>query len=116
MVGILIFNMTQRGHLAHGEKKRFASLYFAGIVLGLYVCTIVIARFSLSDYLLLPTFALFAFITYGYRGRLFPFRRHCATCSKPLPLKRMLYFDSNKCESCDPPEEADSEGNAGTEG
>jgi len=105
LIGILIFNMTQRSHLSHGEKKRFASLYFAGIILGLFVCMIVIARFRLPDYWLLPTFALFSFLIYRFRGRLFPFRRYCAYCSKPLPLKRILYFDSNKCESCDPTEE-----------
>jgi 8-oxo-dGTP diphosphatase len=103
LVAILVFNLTQRRHLEHGERKRFASLGLAGIVLLLYVSTIVTVRFNLPAVTLLIPVAVAGVLAYRYRKSLFIFNLHCSQCSSPLPLTKTLYYDNNLCGTCVPP-------------
>ena len=103
----LIFNMTQRRHLDHGEAKRFASLGIAGILLLLLIGTVVVTRLGRSDWFLLPTAALALLLALRFRDRLFLFRRSCSECRAALPLKQILYFDETTCEGCKTPASVD---------
>ena len=101
LVITLLFNLSQRWYLIHGEKKRFASLGIAGVILLVYASILTISRFSLSDALLLVPAAAAAILLYVLRNRLFLFSFHCPRCGKPLQVKKTLYFDSPLCDRCD---------------
>ena len=100
LMAILIFNLTQRRHLNHGEKKRFASLGFACLVLIFYVGILITLRFDLPDMLLIAPLAIAGFVGVIVRKRLQVFRVHCATCSVRLPITSVLYYDDNLCPGC----------------
>ena len=110
LIVLLIFNLTQRRHLEHGESKRFASLAFAALALLHYVATIVIIRFSLPDILLVIPILIAAFAIIQFRNKLFLFRFHCAACDAPIPIIATLYHDDNLCLDCRNKEEAVNEG------
>ena len=100
LLALLVFNLTQRKHLAHGEGKRFASLVFAGLALLHYAATIAILRFSLPDILLVIPIALALLVVIQLRQRLFLYRLHCLGCGMPLPITVTLYHDGNLCPGC----------------
>ncbi len=106
---LLAFNLTQRRHLDHGEKKRFASLTFAGLGLLNYAATIAIIRFSLPDVLLIMPVVITVFVLIKARKSLFLFRLHCTECGAPLPVAATLYHDDNLCLDCRMPGESNSE-------
>jgi len=99
--GILIFNLTQRKHIEHGEKKRRGTLYLAGAVLFLYAAAALISRFRLGDAYLIPVFAGVALLILFKRKYFFPFSKNCVNCGKKLSLKKILYYDAPLCEECD---------------
>ena len=100
LVTILVFNMTQRRHLEHGEAKRFASLIAAGLVLLLALEFFLIDRFSLSPWLAIPAVVSVVYLAYRMRERLLIFKFHCTNCGRPLPVTRTLYYDDNHCTAC----------------
>ena len=102
---LLIFNLTQRNHLEHGEGKRFASLGLAGLVLLLFVSALAVVRYRLPDYLLLVPALLVTFIALRFRASLFLFKLRCTGCGSPLPIKTTLYRDDNLCPHCRQKEE-----------
>ena len=102
LIAVLVFNLTQRRHLEHGEKKRFATLGIAGLVLVLYASSIVIVRFTLHPALLFIPAAVAVFLGYRFRKSLFIFPLRCSHCGENLPLVRSLYYDHNLCGSCIP--------------
>ncbi len=105
MMAVLIANITQRKHIKHGEKKRLATLWIAGILLFFQIELVLIQHYKLSDTFIIP--AVLAFLAVGYilRSKIFIFRLKCVSCGAKLSYKRILYWDSNKCETCDPPEQ-----------
>lgn len=103
---VLLFNLTQRKHLAHGELKRYASLYYAGFLLIFGAVTVIFQRTGAPPILLIPAAALEIGVLALFRRQLFLFRLRCATCGARLPLERVLYYDSNRCPTCDPDPEA----------
>ncbi len=105
LVVLLVFNLTQRRHLSHGEKKRFASLAFAGLALLHYAAAIVIARFSLPDLLLVVPVIVAVVVMLKFKSALFRFRLHCAACDASLPITVTLYHDDNLCPACREPGE-----------
>jgi len=110
LMALLVFNLTQRRHLEHGEQKRFASLGFSGIALLWYAAALVIIRFSLIEILFLVPAAVSALVTYRFRKSLFLFRLHCAGCGSLLRISATLYHDDNLCGECrEPAEPAKSE-------
>src|SRR6056297_957593 len=103
MIGAMIFNLTQRSHVEHGEGKRFASLYTAAVLLLLYVQLVLIQRYysaPLANWLILPAVVLTGVAGYLLRKKIFVFKRYCAKCNTALPLKTTLYHDDNLCDQC----------------
>jgi 8-oxo-dGTP diphosphatase len=98
--GLLVFNMTQRRHIKHGQKKRFASLYLAGVILLMYLFAALIERFFLNDYFLLPAAGILITAVILKRKVFFPHQLHCASCGKRLSIKQILYYDDPLCINC----------------
>jgi len=103
MVGVMVFNLTQRSHIEHGEQKRFASLFAAGVLLLLYVQLLLLQKYysePLANWLVLPAFGITVLAGYRLRKRIFSFKKHCTSCQTDLPLKTTLYHDDNLCDNC----------------
>ncbi len=103
MVGVMVFNLTQRSHIEHGEKKRLATLFAAGVLLLLYLQLVMIQNYyagPLANWLILPAVGITVLAGYRLRKRIFIFKRYCARCDAPLPLKTTLYHDDNLCDQC----------------
>jgi 8-oxo-dGTP diphosphatase len=100
LIGILMFNLIQRRHLDHGEKKRYATLGMAGILLVIYVATITAIRYALPDYVLIGSLTVAVFLGLRYRRKLFVFSLKCKHCGSSMPIQRTLYYDDNLCGSC----------------
>ncbi len=100
LLAVLLFNMSQRSHLQHGEAKRFASLHFAIIILFLYGADIAIRRWALPAWAMIAAALTAAAAAYILRRRLFLFRRHCIECGATLSFRTTLYVDDNLCEDC----------------
>ena len=103
-----LFNIMQRRHHKTCEEKRKASLYWVLLIFIFYVIDITIAtKEFLPDYLLLVGFAIIVIIGIFLRKKIFPFKFKCQSCGARLSTDRILYFDSNMCEDCDPLEDDD---------
>ncbi|MEW5817971.1 MAG: hypothetical protein AB1798_21585 [Spirochaetota bacterium] len=97
---VLILNLTQRKSSPHGEKKRFATLYMAGVLLVFLAGTVVISRFRLPDILLLAPAAITGFLFYFFRKKILIFNLRCLNCGRRLSIKEFLYHDFNLCSAC----------------
>jgi 8-oxo-dGTP diphosphatase len=103
MVVVWVYHLAQRRYAEAGEKKRTASLLFALVFVGLWVASYALRQFNADDVFLIPVFFL-AFTVISWRRKdFFPFRFSCAQCGKPLSLQKILFYDSNACDACDPP-------------
>lgn len=100
LVGVLVFNLSQRSHIHHGEAKRFATLHIAVLILFLYAAEIAVRRWALSPLVFAAAVAIAVAAAYLLRGKIFIFRRRCAECGAGLPLSTTLYADDNLCERC----------------
>jgi 8-oxo-dGTP diphosphatase len=100
LVASLVFNLTQRLHLEHGETKRFASLGISGLILLMFAGNLLIRRINGGDALLLIPLAAMAVTAWIFRSKLFIFRFRCSSCGSRLPIKTTLYYDHNTCDSC----------------
>jgi len=109
MMAVLITNVTQRKHIKHGEKKRLATLWVAGSLLFFQVELVVIHHYKLSDVFIIPAVLIFLLIVFLLRSRILVFKTKCASCGAKLSYRRILYWDNNLCEVCDPPEEPAAE-------
>ncbi len=105
LLAVLALNLFQRRYQKRSERKRFATLYLAMLVLAWMVLVIVVVAFSWPDWLLIPFTLALAAVGVVFRRHTFPFRLRCARCGRQLDSMRVLYFDSNACEACDPYEE-----------
>jgi len=101
LVLVLGFNLTQRKHLAHGEKKRLASLKFAGLIFIPYLAATGIIKKSMPWAYIFPPIAVAFILCLVFRREIFIFKRRCASCGSLLGAKRSLYHDNNLCESCE---------------
>ena len=100
LLAVLVVNMFQRRYQKTAEKKRFATLYIAILILALMVGTVLIVFFDLPDVLFLPLLAVLVLIGYRFRSKVFPFQLKCRNCGERLSGKRILFYDSNTCENC----------------
>lgn len=100
LIFVLIYNLTMRRHLAHGEKKRIANLKFAVVILIFYIGIITLVRFNLPDSFLIPMASIAFLILLLLRKTFFPYRVKCRSCGKSFSLKHILYFDSEYCPDC----------------
>jgi 8-oxo-dGTP diphosphatase len=100
LIAVLLFNLSQRSHLQHGEAKRFASLHLALIILFLYGADIAIRRWALPAWSMIAALLIAAAAAYLMRRRIFIFRRRCLECGTSIPLRTTLYEDDNLCGEC----------------
>jgi len=105
LLGVLLFNLTQRKHLEKGEKKRTASLLL-GLVILLPLAGIFAYKQNSFNLRLLgsgffyPLGALTLLFFLFLSRKILIFRRRCAGCRKVLPWKTTLYRDDNLCPVC----------------
>lgn len=105
MMAVLILNITQRKHIKHGGKKRLATLWVAGIILFFQIELVLILHYKLPDYFIIPAVILFLTAIYMLRSKILIFKTKCVSCGAKLDYKRIIYWDNNQCNTCDPPEE-----------
>lgn len=106
---VLLVNISQR-KLDHSEKKRFATIYIAALLLIYNVLIIIVLMRELPTYL--GYVALIVPISLGiyFRDKVWPFRLHCKKCGVKMKYERVIGGDENLCESCwleEHPEEAE---------
>ena len=101
LIAILLFNQLQKRYLETGEKKRFASLYIALLVLAVFIAAALVLRFNLTDLFLVPVIALLAAAVWIYRGKVFPYASRCTHCGKRLGMSRILFHDTALCAECE---------------
>ena len=104
LMAVLILNMFQRRYQKQTQKKRFATLYIGTLILALMVGSVLIRTFNLPDILIVALLVILVGVGYRYRKQVFPFRLTCVRCGQRLSGKRIIYFDSNTCEHCEPNE------------
>ena len=106
LAAVALLNIMQRRHHKHCNKKRVSTLIWAVLVFILYVVlTIVASNEKISDYFLIPAVVAVAIAAYILREKALPYKLKCTSCGKKLNFDRIMYYDSNMCEECDPPEE-----------
>lgn len=105
LLGVLIFNLTQRKHLDGGEKKRIASLLLALVILlplvGIFAFkqnSFAVQRLGAGYFYPLGALTLLSFLYFS--RRILIFQRRCAGCGAVLPWKTTLYRDENLCPAC----------------
>ena len=101
LVVVLTYNMTQRRHLEHGERKRFASLKFAGLILLFAVELYLIQWFALPSPLAYLAFAVVIIAAVLMRSGFTIYKVKCVNCTTPLSLTRVLYYDDSLCPACE---------------
>ena len=102
MMAVLIANLTQRKHIKHGNRKRLATLWVAGILLFLQVELVLIQHFELSDVFLIPSFIFALALVYLLRSKILIYKTRCVSCNEKLSLSKAVYWDNNLCDSCQP--------------
>ncbi len=101
-----ILNIMQRRHHKHCVKKRTSTLIWAVMVFAFYVIVIVVAsNEKISDYFLIAGVAGVGIALYFLREKALPYKIKCTSCGERMNFDRILYYDSNMCEKCDPPVE-----------
>lgn len=100
MIAILVFNMVQRSHQEHGEKKRFATLNMAIILLLLNGSLAVILRYGLPDTYILAGVGIAAVAAFIMRKKTFIFKLRCSECGTLYPAKQILLYDNPECSHC----------------
>ncbi len=102
MMAVLIANLTQRKHVKHGNRKRLATLWVAGLLLFLQIELVMIQHFELSDAFLIPAFIFVFALGYLLRSKLLIFKLRCVSCNEKMTFKKVIYWDNNLCDSCQP--------------
>jgi len=102
MMAVLIANLTQRKHVKHGNRKRLATLWVAGILLFLQVELVLIQHFELSDIFLIPSFIFTLALFYPLRAKIFVFKIKCESCNEKMSFNKTVYWDNNLCDMCQP--------------
>ncbi|HUI72444.1 MAG TPA: hypothetical protein VL354_18135 [Spirochaetia bacterium] len=102
IVALWVYHLLQRRYVEAGSRKRNATLYLTVVLLGVWVLCWLLSRFALQDLYLIPI-AFFAIVLLAWQRRvIFPYRLRCVSCGLPLSASRVLFFDSNACERCEP--------------
>jgi hypothetical protein len=107
LLAVWAYHLVQRRYAEVGERKRLASMLVAVLIIGLWAVSYFFLRFNVDDLYLIPVFLLAVALAVWQRKLFFPYRLSCATCRAPLPLKKILFFDSNACDACDPPKSSE---------
>ncbi len=102
IVAVWIFHLFQRRRLDRAGQKRNGTLYLTLVLLAVWALTWVLSRFSLQDLYLIPIAFLTLVLLVWQRRAIFPYRLRCVRCGHSLSVSRILFNDSNTCETCEP--------------
>jgi len=102
MVALWVFHLYQRRFKEAAVHKRIATLSQTAIIIGAWVAAWVFSRNNIDDIYLVAVAAVAAVIVVWQRKLILPYKTHCVRCGKPLSLPRVLSYDSNICEACQP--------------
>lgn len=111
LIAILLVNFTQR-KIPRTEKKRFATIYLAAILLVFEVGVVTILSRELNHNLAWLLLAVCVGLFYIFRKKALPFRLRCVECNSKLDFNHIIGHDDNLCPDCYAkahPEEAASE-------
>jgi hypothetical protein len=103
LLAVWAYHLMQRKYAEVGRNKRLASMLVAVLIIGLWAVSYFFLRFKVGDAYLIPVFVLAAALAVWQRKLFFPYRLSCAVCRANLPIAKILFFDSNACDACDPP-------------
>ncbi len=95
------YHLAQRRYSETVGGKRAATLYLTLLLIAAWVAIYAFIRLVIRDIFLLALAAAMIAVAVWQRRRLFPYRRRCAQCSRPLGLERILFHGNNLCEACD---------------
>lgn len=105
IVALWALHLSQRRFTAAVGSKRLATLYLTAVLIVIWIVAWFFARSAVPDLLLIPVAALAAALVIWQRRLFLPIRLRCARCRAPLSMKRILYSESNLCETCEPEKE-----------
>jgi hypothetical protein len=95
--------MYQRRFKEAAVRKRIATLSLTAVIIACWVAAWVFERYSIGDRWLAVVGAAAVALVIWQRKLMLPFRARCASCGKTMSITRMLSWDSNRCEACEPP-------------
>lgn len=102
MVALWAFHLYQRRFRDAAIRKRLATLLLTVVIIALWGASWFFWRLGINDVYLVPVAVLAIAVVIWQRKLMLPYRRRCAQCGTRLSVARMLSFDSNRCEACDP--------------
>ncbi len=103
IVGLWAFHMYQRRFKDAAVRKRIATLSLTAVLIAGWVAAWVFERYSIADRWLVVVAAAAVALVIWQKKLMLPFRARCVRCGKALGMTRMLSWDSNMCEACEPP-------------
>ena len=103
IVGLWAFHMYQRRFKNAAVRKRIATLSLTAVLIAGWVAAWVFERSAVADRWLVVVAVAAVALVIWQRKLMLPFRTRCVQCGKGLGLTRMLSWDSNMCEACEPP-------------
>ncbi len=102
IVGLWAFHMYQRRFKDAAVRKRIATLGLTAVLIAGWVVAYLFQRYSVGDRWLVLVAAGAVALVIWQRKLMLPFRSRCARCGRRLGLSRILSWDSNTCEACEP--------------
>jgi hypothetical protein len=102
MVALWVFHLYQRRFKEAAVRKRIATLSLTVVIIAAWVAAWLFTRYGVGDTYLVLVAAGAVGVVIWQRKRMLPYRVRCARCGKSLALERMLSYDSNLCDACQP--------------
>lgn len=99
LIAILLLNFSQR-KIPNSQKKRFATIYLAALLLIFEVGVVTILTRGLPQKLAWLDLALCLGLLYIFREKAWPFRLHCVECNVKLDINHIIGHDDNLCQEC----------------
>ncbi|NCC66136.1 MAG: NUDIX domain-containing protein [Spirochaetia bacterium] len=99
LIAILLINFAQR-KIPGTNKKRFATIYLASILLLFQIGVVTILARELNHNWAWALVILIACLLYLLRKKAFPFRFHCVSCNARLDFNHIIGHDDNLCQDC----------------
>ena len=99
LIAILLLNFAQR-KIPGTNKKRFATIYLASILLLFQIGVVTILSRELNHNWAWALVILIACLLYIFRQKAFPFRLHCVECNARLDFNHIIGHDDNLCQEC----------------
>ena len=104
LLAMIFFTFLMRRKKNVSRKKRLGMLFLSIAVFLLYIYAVAIIQFKLDDMYVLLYFVVVIPIFIIFKKQLFPFTKiRCEECNEYLSFTQIIYFDSVKCQKCDPP-------------